>query len=312
MGRFLGVSDLFTSVHALQLALDAQTHEVDALRRRADASDAKIPELSKRLDALVKGESDLRLGLAVWVTATYLTYLPVPEGALISVVLATRNRADLVPRAIESVIAQSYGNWELIAVDDGSDDHTPETLNAYTDSRIRVVHREQRGGLSAARNAGLDEARGEYVVYLDDDNVLHPQWLRGVAWAFELHPKSELMVGARIIDDEQRNRGFEAGGWPQLALPWFDPARIRQENVADVLQIAHRRDLPGARFDEQLSSAEDWDLLARLTRDRDPLVFPALAGIYTTSASDRLMEDDLMAREERRVREKIAAERADL
>jgi hypothetical protein len=309
IGRFLGVSELFASVNAIRTGLGQQAAGAEALRARADESNTHIRELTDRLDRLAKGESDLQLGLSVWIATTYLAHMPVSEDALISVVLATRNRAALVPRALASVIAQSYGNWELIAVDDASDDDTPKALRMNTDSRIRIVRRSKQGGLSAARNTGLDEARGEYVVYLDDDNLLHPQWLRGVAWAFELHPEANVMVGARIIDDEQRNRGLEHGGWPQLALPWFDPERIRYESVADVMQLAHRRELPGARFDEDLRSAEDWDLLARLTADRQPLVFPALAGIYTTSASGRLMDGDLIERESRRVREKIAASR---
>jgi hypothetical protein len=72
------------------------------------------------------------------------------------------------------------------------------------------------------------------------------------------------------------------------------------------MQVAHRRELPGARFDERIRVVEDWDLLARLTRDRDPLLFPAVSGIYMTSASDRFMDTGLLEQESRRVREKIA------
>jgi glycosyltransferase involved in cell wall biosynthesis len=290
IGRFLGVSELFKSVDAIQTRLDIRARE-----------------LTNRLDALDKGQSDLNLGMAVWTATTYLAHMPVPENKLISVVLSTHNRAAVVPRAITSVIAQSYSNLDLIVVDDGSDDDTPNVLSAFTDPRMRVVRRKRRGGASATRNTGLAEARGEYVAYLDDDNVMHPHWLRGVAWAFELHPEAEVMIGARIIDDERRNQGLGRGGWPQLALPWFDRQRMARESIADLMQIAHRRELPGAHFDEGIRIVEDWDLLARLTRDRDPVLFPAVSGIYTTSASDRFMDTGSLEQESRRVREKIAA-----
>jgi SAM-dependent methyltransferase len=309
IGRFLGVSDLSSSVHALQTRAETQARDMDALRAVIDMWNSQIHQLTGRLDGLAKGESDLRLGLAVWTCTAYLAHLPAPEDALASVVLATHNRADLVSRAIESVISQSYRNWELIVIDDASEDDTPLVLRTFTDPRIRVLRREQPGGPSAARNTGLEEAKGEFVVYLDDDNVMYPHWLRGVAWAFDVHSDADVIVGARIIDDERRNQGLEPGGWPQLALPWFDRDRIAQESVSDLLQVAHRRDLPGARFDEQLTTGEDWDLLARLTQDRNPVVFPALAGIYTTSGSHRRMDTDLFRSDSQRVREKIAAMR---
>jgi hypothetical protein len=299
VGRFLGVSDLFTSVRALQSQSEAQERELDALR-------SQVRQLTERLDDLTTRENHHRLGLAVWTTTTLLAHVPVTENALISVVLSTHNRAALVPRAIASVMNQSYSNLELIIVDDASDDDTPNVLGASTDPRMRVVRRDRQGGASATRNTGLAEARGEFVAYLDDDNLMHPHWLRGVAWAFELHPEAEVMIGARIIDDERRNQGLGRGGWPQLALPWFDRQRMARESVADLMQVAHRRDLPGAHFDERIRIVEDWDLLARLTRDRDPLLFPAVSGIYTTSASDRFMDTGALEQESRRVREKIA------
>jgi hypothetical protein len=311
IGRFLGVSDLFMAVRALQSQLEAQTGELRALRDRTESLDSEMRHLEKRVEHLAKRESDLSLGHAVWTATTYLADMPIAERALISVVLSTRNRASIVPRAIASVTAQSYGNFELIVVDDASDDETPQVLGSFKDQRIRVVRRDRQGGASATRNTGLAQARGEYVAYLDDDNVMHPHWLRGVAWAFELHPDADVTIGARIIDDEERNRGPARGGWPQLALPWFDRERIARESVADLMQVAHRRDLPEAHFDEQIRIVEDWDLLARLTRDRDPLVFPALSGTYTTSASGRFMDTNALEQESRKVREKVAAMKAE-
>ena len=88
---------------------------------------------------------------------------------LFSVIIASYNRAHLLPRAINSVLNQSYGNFEIIIIDDGSTDNTREVLESFReDSRI-VYHRNiENIGLSATWNKGLDLARGTYVVFLDD------------------------------------------------------------------------------------------------------------------------------------------------
>ena len=95
-----------------------------------------------------------------------------------SVVIVTHNRADLVPRAIRSVLEQQGADFELIVVDDGSDDDTLTVLGAIGDARLRVVRRPN-GGPSAARNSGVDAASGDWIAVLDDDDVALPGWLAG-------------------------------------------------------------------------------------------------------------------------------------
>jgi len=92
---------------------------------------------------------------------------------LVSVIVPCYNRADIVAETIESVLAQSYQLLEIIIVDDGSTDDTREVVMRYSDPRIRYFYKAN-GGLSSARNAGLDEARGEYIAFLDSDDVWHP------------------------------------------------------------------------------------------------------------------------------------------
>lgn len=98
---------------------------------------------------------------------------------MFTVVLCTYDRADIVGEAIERVLAQNWRDFELIAVDDGSSDDTLAVLNAIDDERLRVVHRPN-GGLSAARNTGIGEAGGRFVVFLDDDDHVSPDWLSGL------------------------------------------------------------------------------------------------------------------------------------
>jgi glycosyltransferase involved in cell wall biosynthesis len=101
---------------------------------------------------------------------------------LISIVIPTFNRAELLREALESVYNQSYKNFQVIVVDDGSTDHTAQMLEEY-EGRVNVVW-QSRGGISAARNAGLDQCRGEFVAFLDNDDLWAPDKLEAqVAFA---------------------------------------------------------------------------------------------------------------------------------
>ena len=96
-----------------------------------------------------------------------------------SVVLTTFNRVDVLPRAIDSVLAQQDVECELIVVNDGSTDGTASFLEELDDARVTVVNQEN-SGLGAARNAGIARVSGEWVAFLDDDDMGLPRWLRGL------------------------------------------------------------------------------------------------------------------------------------
>jgi glycosyltransferase involved in cell wall biosynthesis len=96
-----------------------------------------------------------------------------------SVVICTYNRADVLPRAIDTVLAQDFDDFELVVVDDGSKDGTADAVGAIADPRVHYV-RQENAGLGAARNTGVDHASGRYVVFLDDDDLALPGWLAGL------------------------------------------------------------------------------------------------------------------------------------
>lgn len=96
---------------------------------------------------------------------------------LISVIIPTYNRGDLIFRAINSVWEQSYGNLEIIVVDDHSQDHTPDIIQKIADSRLHYCRHETNLGGSAARNTGIKQAKGQYIAFLDSDDVWLPHKL---------------------------------------------------------------------------------------------------------------------------------------
>ncbi len=94
---------------------------------------------------------------------------------LVSIVMATYNRAATIERAVNSVLSQTYRNVELIIVDDGSKDNTLEILRRYTDPAIRIFRHEKNKGVTAAKNTGLDQIRGEWFTILDSDDEMVPE-----------------------------------------------------------------------------------------------------------------------------------------
>jgi glycosyltransferase involved in cell wall biosynthesis len=247
---------------------------------------------------------EIQRHLDAWTAYARLDLEGVTTDRRVSVILPTRNRAALLPRAVRSVLNQSYVSWELVVVDDGSEDETPTLMAAMSDPRVRTVRQRYRG-TSAARNAGLAVASGDYVTYLDDDNVMHPGWLRAVVWAFEHDPEADVAIGSRIVDDWPRLAGPDSRPGPKLLLPFFDRDLLARGNCADIGTVAHRHGLAEAYFDEELSTVEDWDFIFRLTRDRDPCLVPAIACLYTTTGPNRMSDLGSKQHHINRVLEKI-------
>ena len=116
----------------------------------------------------------------------------------ISVIIPTYNRASLIQRAIHSVFRQSFGDWELIVVDDGSTDSTQDTLISYTNhSKVRLFKTENRG-VSAARNLGIRQARGTWIAFLDSDDEWLPTKLEKQMEESQKHPEIFIIHGDEI------------------------------------------------------------------------------------------------------------------
>ena len=157
-----------------------------------------------------------------------------PTG-LASVVMPTRNRASLIGRAIESVLAQSHVDWELLVVDDGSSDETSEVLGRFTDDpRIRLFWLDSRG-VSAARNVGLAHARGNWIFYLDSDNRWCSGFLRTMLAYLETTGRACGYSGIALEDAQGAVRGYR--GEP------YDWAACLESNYVDLNSFCHRRSL---------------------------------------------------------------------
>jgi hypothetical protein len=231
-------------------------------------------------------------------TMHWVSLVPLAVGETVSVVMATRDRAAMLPDAVASVLAQTYPALELVVVDDGSTDSTPSFLAGLADPRVRVV-RTSGLGLAGARNAGLSVATGTLVAYLDDDNLMHPDWLRAVVWAFRRWPATRWLYGARVVEDMLSIHGRvdtdewppPVGAFPLLEFKSFDLDLLRRANYLDINTIAHRADLPSARFDTTTHAASDWDLILRFSAIAPPLPLPAVSCGYSTRHAGRLLSE---------------------
>ncbi len=126
----------------------------------------------------------------------------------VSVILPTYNRAKYISRAIDSVLAQTYKDWELIIIDDGSTDNTKEVVEPYLkDKRIKYVWKEN-GGVSSARNKGLDMATGEFVAFLDSDDFYMPEKLEKSLEVFDRYP-DVILVAHNVVNFFDENSSFE-------------------------------------------------------------------------------------------------------
>jgi glycosyltransferase involved in cell wall biosynthesis len=128
---------------------------------------------------------------------------------VISVIISAYNVAGFVREAVDSALAQTFRDIEVIVVDDGSTDGSAETLDGLDDPRLRVI-RECHGGSAAARNAGLRLASGELVAFLDGDDRWAPQNLERQSAFLESHPEVDMTFShSLVVDEEGRSLGFK-------------------------------------------------------------------------------------------------------
>jgi glycosyltransferase involved in cell wall biosynthesis len=111
------------------------------------------------------------------------------SSVLVSIITPTYNRAYILERAIQSVLSQTYKNWELIIVDDGSSDNTKALVSSFHDDRIKYYFQENQGHQMAKNNA-MSYAKGQWLVYLDSDNRLRENHLSTMMQWIEKYPKT--------------------------------------------------------------------------------------------------------------------------
>ena len=266
MGAQLGAGESATHARLAEIERAA-----GALRERLDTQANALGEGTTKLELLLEHPDVLAASRAA---------IPFPS-PVVTVVMPTWNRGRVVGAAIRSVQAQSFADWELIVVDDGSTDDTPEIMAAFHDPRVRYVTKAH-AGQCRARNHALTLARGALIAYLDSDNVWYPGYLAAAVAVFAAKPAVDCLYGAMVTDAHYAGEHI-------LFRP-FDRERLIDGNYIGMSTFMHRRVLIeryGA-FDEELSTLEDWDLILRYTAHAPAYRLPALAVRYRVVDATRV------------------------
>ena len=196
----------------------------------------------------------------------------------VSVILPTYNRAAMLCEAIESVRAQTYLDWELIVVDDGSTDETPQAVAGFAreDVRIRLIRQENRR-LPEARNSGIRASQGRYVAFLDDDDLWVPEKLALQMRQMESAPQLGLSYTLSYNVD-RKGRLYRV--WPDH--PGLTYTELFERNFIPCSSVLIRRaclDVAGV-FDPSLRRAADYDLWLRVAREFSVAYVPYPLLIY--------------------------------
>ncbi len=215
---------------------------------------------------------------------------------MISIIMPVYNVELYLNRCVDSILAQTYDDWELLLINDGSTDHSGEICESYAnrDKRIHVIHKEN-GGVSAARNIGLNEYKGDYVAFFDSDDWIEPQMLERMMNAIE-NNKADIAacdVYNVCIQENGKYKRVCGKKWGDLqknaVLQGEDVIHQIMFKSATLWNKIFCRELIGDnQFDTDMTYAEDTDFLFRVVKKVKKCVFLPYIGynyVYNRSGN---------------------------
>ncbi|MBO0357370.1 glycosyltransferase [Hymenobacter sp. BT186] len=237
---------------------------------------------------------------------------------LVSIIIPCYNYGWLLPETLDSVLTQTYPHWECIIIDDGSTDNSRAVGEEYQarDTRFRYIYQENKG-MSAARNTGVAAAKGQYIQFLDSDDLLVPRKLETQVLLLEAHPEVDIVYGDvrcfRQGQPDSLSRSFdmqdsawmpEVSGCGAVMINALVKKNIMAVNAALIRRELLQRVGPVA---EHLRSVEDWEYWVRCALagacflyDGNPAAW-ALVRVHPTSTSHnmlRMYEHEVLVRNE--------------
>ena len=190
--------------------------------------------------------------------------MPPPE---FSIIMPLYNSGEYVRASIDSILAQTCPDFELLVVDDGSTDAGPEAVRAIGDPRIRFHASSVNGGPASARNRGLAKASGRYIVFFDSDDVAEPCMLACLLESINATPECDFAFGRyQTIDAAGRYGTASAGG---LRPESIGPELLFRNCLPTSGLMVRRACLEGVAFDESFAVASDYEMWSRIVPKGD-------------------------------------------
>jgi len=204
----------------------------------------------------------------------------------VSIILPTHNRAHLLPRAINSVLNQTYTNFELIIVDDGSTDDTEELVKTFNDERIVYLKNEKNLGATASRNRGINYSKGNLIAFQDSDDEWMPEKLEKqiTALNFDFGAGAAYTGYFRITNNDKR---YVPDNWVNI-LEGNIYMELLKGNFIGTPTILLKKEClyDSGLFDEKLPRLQDWDLVLRISKKYNfKFINEPLLNAYNTEVS---------------------------
>lgn len=216
---------------------------------------------------------------------------------MISAIVTVYNRAAMIAAAIDSLVRQSSENLEIIVVDDGSTDESARVVEAIADPRIRLLRHDGNRGIPAARNTGLEAARGDFIAWLDSDDLARPGRLATQARFLEANPAVAMIGGCagRMTQDGRPRRGARV---PMLTHEDIRAQLLFRSAFQQSSIMGRAGILKAYPYNPSYPVCEDIDMFVRLTAEHRVANLPAIL------VDRRLHEGQTIHRESRLIRER--------
>jgi glycosyltransferase involved in cell wall biosynthesis len=181
----------------------------------------------------------------------------------VTVVIPVYNREKYIAAAVEGILAQTFSNFELLVIDDGSTDNSVDIVRSYSDPRLRLVCNETNLGVPKTRNRGIELAQGEYLAFLDSDDWAYPERLAKQVAFLDSHP-DYAAVGAWVVWMDEEGRTLKRIKRKALLPDEIAAQRLFQSGIENSASMARTAVLREYGHQEDYELSEDFDLWARI------------------------------------------------
>ena len=200
---------------------------------------------------------------------------------LVSIILPVFNNESELSDTLQSVYNQTYTNYELIIVDDASEDETTSELNSITQSNVQIIRNDERKGFSYCRNLALNKANGEYIFYIDIGNEWCEEYLKIMMGAFFEVSDSDAIYSGQLIYDSDWNKVSA------IKFGVYSKSLLFNKNYISLSAFAHKKSLVDEiQFEESLQSLEDWHFILNMSKNHKMYSIPVLQSKTNLESQD--------------------------